>query len=253
MKKFRILYTLLIAATLASCDPREDREDMPAPIAASQIKFAVTQQAGYDNKVMLENQTAGVLAYWDYGIGISNKQKDTIILPFAGTYNIKFYAYSKGGPVKDSASVTVSSNDANYFANPMWNQLTNGQTGKVWVWAIDEPNGACYGNGSGGALTPEWWRVGVPDLTSWGVVNDEMTFDLNGAANFTKVSKGKTEKGFFALDTLNKTLKITGSDISNGKGIVYNIVKINNNELTVVEQGDGWRNLWLFKRKGFNY
>jgi hypothetical protein len=250
MKRIHLAYALLL---LAACDPREDRENMPAPVDRAKLKFSVTQQAGYDNKVMLENQTAGTIAYWDYGIGISNKQKDTIILPFAGTYNIKFYAYSQGGPVKDSANVTVTKNDANYFSNPMWNQLTNGVTGKVWVWAIDEPNGACYGNGSGGALTPEWWRVGVPDLTSWGVLNDEMTFDLNGAANFTKVSKGKTEKGFFALDTVKKTIKITGSDISNGKNIAYTIVKINNNELTVVEQGDGWRNLWLFKRKGFAY
>jgi len=247
-----ITYCLLLC-TLAACDPREDRNVLPTPLQSKDLQFSVTQKQGYDNVVYLENKTQGIIPFWDYGTGISNKAKDTINIPFAGTYYIKFVAYSGGGPVQDSAKIVVTENDPNFFSSPMWNLLTNGEAGKTWVWAMDTPGGAPYGNGSGGATAPEWWKPTPADVISWGVDKDEMTFDLKGAANYTKVTPKGTEKSLFVLDTLNKTIKILGSDISNGAKITYVVVTLNANELTLAQQGDGWRNLWMFKRKGFKY
>ena len=248
-----ILTSCLALCTLAACDPREDRDDLPQPMQSSELSFSVTQKQGYDNVIYLENKTKGVIPFWDYGTGISNKAKDTINIPFAGTYYIKFTAYAGGGPVQDSARITVTENDPQYFSSPMWNLLTNGDQGKTWVWAMDTPGGAPYGNGSGGATAPEWWKPTPADVTGWGVASDEMILDLKGAANFTKITAKGTTKGLFVLDTLNKTIKILGSDISYGAGITYVVVTLNQNELTLAQQGDGWRNIWMFKRKGFNY
>lgn len=251
MKKYLLLFILPLC-WLAACDTKEDREDMPRPAYTSKdLQYSITQQAGYDNRVMLENKTPGVLPYWDYIVGVSNKQKDTIVLPFAGDFFIKFYAYTKGGPVVDSTRITVTNNDPNYFHNPAWNFLTNGVAGKTWVWAADVPTGFCFGNGSGAATTPEWWQVPASQLGD--AVADEMHFDLDGAYNYTITHNGVTSKGLFALDTTAMSLKITGADIPKGNGVTYNIVTLNDNELTIVQQGDGWRDLWLFKRKGYNY
>ncbi len=247
------LLTCLLLGTLAACDPREDRDLLPPALTADDLEFSVTQKPGYDNVVYLENKTPGIVPFWDYGTGISNKARDTINIPFAGSHYIKFVAYTGGGPVQDSAQVVVTQNDPNYFASPMWNLLTNGEQGKTWVWAMDTPGGAPYGNGSGGATAPEWWKPTPADVISWGVDKDEMTFDLNGAANYTKKTPTGTQKSLFVLDTLNKTINILGADISNGAKVTYVIVTLNENELTLAQQGDGWRNLWMFKRKGFSY
>jgi len=248
-----ILAACLVLGGLAACDPQEDRDNLPAPLQASALDFSVSQQPGYDNVIYLENRTKGVIPYWDYGTGFSNKDRDTVNIPYAGSYYVKFVAYTGGGPVQDSVQIEVSQNDASYFSSPMWNLLTNGEAGKTWVWAMDTPGGAPYGNGSGAATAPEWWKPTPAEVVSWGVANDEMTFDLNGRANYTKVTPTGTSRGTFALDTLNRTIRILGSDISYGANVTYTIVTLNENELTLAQQGDGWRNLWMFKRKGFNY
>lgn len=254
MKKFITLSLLALSVVLVSCT-KEDEESLSGPdITQSDVKFSVTQEAGHDNIVMLEGLTQNAyIHYWEFSGGYSKKQKDTTTLPFAGNYVIYYNVYTHGGVLGDSTTITVTANDPDYFSSPMWNLLANGQEGKTWVWASDIPTGGCYGNGSGAALTPEWWVNGLAYLTEQGVANDEMTFDLNGAKNFKFNHGGTTTSARFDLDTLNKTLKITGSDISLGKKITYSIAKLNENELTLVEQGDGWRNLWLFKRKGYTY
>ncbi|WP_426584113.1 hypothetical protein [Mucilaginibacter sp. R-33] len=254
MKILKNIGLLIWASYLMSaCSPKENRASLGLPIAKSDLKFSVTQEAGYDNMIIVKNSTPGIIPFWDFGNGNSNKQQDTTILPFAGDFYIKFIAYSKGGPTADSVKVKVSKNDVNYFKSPLWNLLTNGTDGKTWVWAADNPTGWVRGNGPQDAVVPQWWQVPASGLGA--DLTDEMTFNINGNANYVKVtSKGQT-KGVFTLDTLNKTLKITGADISEGSGnsTVYNIAKLNENELTIVQLGNGFSNQWLFKRKGYKY
>ncbi|WP_142685046.1 hypothetical protein [Chitinophaga polysaccharea] len=250
MKRLHIYFLGLTAALFYACSPYEDRIT-PADPAGIQLDFSVTQTPGYDNQVTLESKTKDVIPFWDYGFGTTKNAKAVVILPFAGDFFIKYSAYGAGGPKTDSVKVTVSENDPKFFASELYNLLTNGADGKTWVWATDVPGGYCFGNGPGNADKPAWWTVGTAGLRDQGVLDDEMTFDLNKNANFTILHKGVTTKGSFALDTLNKAIKINGADISWGNNVTYNIIKLNNNELTLVQQGDGWRNLWLFKRKGF--
>ncbi|MET3877434.1 hypothetical protein [Chitinophaga sp. OAE865] len=250
MKRLHIYFLGLTVALFYACSPYEDRIT-PADPAGIQLDFSVTQTPGYDNQVTLESKTKDVIPFWDYGFGTTKNAKAVVILPFAGDFFIKYSAYGAGGPKTDSVKVTVSENDPKFFASELYNLLTNGADGKTWVWATDVPGGYCFGNGPGNADKPAWWTVGTAGLRDQGVLDDEMTFDLNKNANFTILHKGVTTKGSFALDTLNKAIKINGADISWGNNVTYNIIKLNNNELTLVQQGDGWRNLWLFKRKGF--
>jgi hypothetical protein len=252
MKNYII--SLLILACV-SCT-KEDNESLPgATISKSDLKFAVSQEPGHDNVVMLSSLTKGsYLPFWEIATNSSNKLTDTLNLPFAGVYTIHYSIYTSGGPLGDSTQITVSENDPAYFSSAMWNQLANGIEGKTWVWAVDRPTGICYGNGSGAAVVPEWWQNGIDYLSGEGVADDEMTFNLDGAKNYSFTHAGVSKTATFDLDTLKKTLKFTGSDISLGGGkITYVVVKLTDDELTLAQQGDGWRNLWLFKRKGYTY
>lgn len=248
-------YIILLLLILVSACTKEDNESLPgSSIAKADLKFSVTQEQGHDNIVTLNSLTKGsYIPYWQIA-GISTKKPiDTITVPFAGTFTLIYSIYTSGGPLTDSTQITVSENDPNYFSSIMWNQLTNGQEGKTWVWAVDRPTGMVYGNGSGAAVEPEWWKNGISYLAGEGVADDEMTFNLNGAKNYSFTHAGTTKAAAFDLDTLKKTLKITGSDISLGGKVTYVIVKLTDDELTLAQQGDGWRNLWLFKRKGYTY
>lgn len=250
MKRLHIYLLGLTAALFHACSPYEKRIT-PADPAGIQLDFSVTQNPAYDNQVTLESKTKDVIPFWDYGFGTSKLDKAVVIMPFAGDFFVKYSAYGTGGPKTDSVKVTISENDPLFFASKMYDLLTNGADGKTWVWAVDVPGGYCFGNGPGDADRPAWWLNGTNELRAKGILDDEMTFDLNRNTNFTITSKGVATKATFTLDTLNKQIKINGSDISWGSNITYNILKLNANEMTLVQQGDGWRNIWMYKRKGF--
>lgn len=250
MKRLHIFLLGFSALLFNACSPYEDKIT-PADPATTSLDFSVTQTPGYDNQVTLESKTKGVIPFWDYVFGVSKDAKAVVILPFAGDFYIKYAAYTTGGPKTDSVKVTVSENDPNFFASKLYGLLANGEAGKTWVWAVDVPGGYCFGNGPGDTDKPAWWTVGAAGLKDQGVLDDEMKFDLNGNAHFSITHKGVTTLGSFALDTLNKKIKINGADISWGNNVSYDIIKLNENEMTLVQQGDGWRNIWMFKQKGF--
>lgn len=253
MQKLSIYLSLFLLLFAAACDPKEDRIEPEAPIAVSALKFTVTQTPGYDNEITMESLTPGVIPFWDYGFGISSETKATTIIPFAGEFVIKYYAYSKGGPVVDSTTVQVSANDPNYFSDPMWNLLTNDIAGKTWVWAPDNPHQCMTGGGNFDDVGPGWWK----DALDMKAINDKMTFDLNGSYNFSLITPSKTAPGKFKLDVERKKLTIIGSDISKGQNWEYDIITLNENELvlaaTHIESWGGFRNFYYFKRQGFNY
>lgn len=239
---------------LVVCTP--DNPELGNIIPQSELNFSITQDPEKDNIIYLENKTAGIIPYWDWGIGYSNKQKDTIQIRFAGEYEIKFHAFDNGGSQFTSEKVTVSKNDEDYFKDPVWNLLTNGSEGKTWVWNNDIP--ACYGNGSAGSVVPEWWQVSYAEVVSNGWEVGEMVFDLNGAQNFGKtLDNGTIEKGFFNLDVDKKQLTILNANILQGAayaddgaaGSYYVITKLTEAEMTLARQGDGWQNTWVFKAK----
>ncbi|ATL47404.1 hypothetical protein COR50_09600 [Chitinophaga caeni] len=256
MKKLRnTLYIAIIASSFVACTAKEDRESMGKPLPADQLEFTVTQTPGYDNEVTMESLTPEIIPYWDYGFGVSNARKFKAVIPFAGTFPIKYYAYGKGGPSVDSVEITVTENDANFFADPYWDLLTNGVDGKTWVWAVDNPLGCITGGGDYRDNGPTWWKDNMADQQA--IINDKMTFDLNGSYNFELITPNGNKPGKFSFDVESMKLSFVGSDVSNGQNWNYDIIKLNENELVIaathIESWGGFRNFYFFKKEGFVY
>lgn len=244
------------ALVLTACFP-DNPELGGITLTESDLDISVVQNADKDNIVYLENKTPGVIPFWDYETGFSNLNKTEINIVYAGEYDITFTAYVRGGTVSTTRKVTVSQNDEEYFADPMWNLLTNGSEGKTWVWDYDAPS--VYGNGGFGSVRPEWWQVPLSDT---GTIKEtgEMTFSLDGSQIFSKTpTGGSTQTGAFTMDIEKKQLAIQGSNIILGAdyatdgadGNFYYIRVLTETDLVLARgnQNDGWQNTWMFKVK----
>jgi hypothetical protein len=193
MKKIKyFLLSGILAGVMFSCDPNEDRESMGEPLTPADLKYSITQESGYDNKVFLENQTHGTIPYWQYGLGTSTRDMDTVIFPFAGDYWIKFTALGKAGMLSDSTQINVSENDPNYFSDPTWNLLTGGVDGKYWKLVRVTLGPATDYTAVWGDVN--WWAA---DAYNW---NDSAYFDLNGGYHYTRFHNGQQTGSNFDLN-----------------------------------------------------
>jgi len=261
MKK-TLYYSLVgLALLFASCSTIEDRAELGPILKASELVFTVSQPTAGANTIILHSKSPGALPYWDWGTGFSNKANDTIYIPFAGTFKMKYTAFCSGGTITDSATFTIAKNDDAFFdKNPLWKKLTGGGAGKTWVWATDIPNGKVAGNGPEDCTSPQWWTMTASDGNVSGGIADEITMNLSGAANFSRKSAdGSVKKGFFGMltdysnngKTFNAFEVIGGPTMpwpSTGK---YHVTVINNDELVVHEYKA--YNVAMYKRKGFTY
>lgn len=195
MKNSKIIWYVLgtfLLFLMASCTPQESNNGKLAPLVpASQFKLDVHATTNGGNQIVMINNTPKVAGMWVTGIGTSTKRQDTVLLPFLGKNEIYFYGTTAGGIVEDSTSITITKID--HALSPTWSYFA-GAGKKTWVWATDIPAGwvpgvhagMCFGNGGYLASNaPDWWLNGASALQGWGVLNDSMTFDLNGGANFT--------------------------------------------------------------------
>ncbi len=265
MKKTKIFVTTILACVaLNSClEPEEDRLDIPVVGVSLDLNFSVTQQQGYDNVVYLESLTEKVIPFWDYGSGVSNKPIDTILIPFAGNHNIKYYAYTANGPVVDSVAIAVSENDPVFFAHEYWELLTGNGTGKTWVWATDntEANGNLTGVGpydpASTYLDDNWnWLSGYDWWQSSDVTPGSLSFDLNGATHLTvyNASAGVSTTGLFSLDTVTFFFKPQGITLLNQEGDAeeFRIARLTENELIFCQIYDwGGQRPYYYKREGY--
>jgi hypothetical protein len=286
----KILYYFAWAALLfTACKTIEDRDEMGALLTKDQIDIDVYATTSGGNQIVLINNTPGVAGTWDYLIEKSTRKQDTVLLPFLGTSTISFTATTAGGLVEVTKDIVI--NQIDHPTDTIWEKLAGTTSdGKTWVWATDHPDGYAYGNGGYlGNTLPAWWKVDAATMGGWGVANDEMKFDLNGAANFTLVT-GNTEstglaagtyKGSFSFDmTVTKLLDgstttlwsigqltLVGATVSRGfqpnatnHDLIYkyDILKLTDDELILAcpesgasAWGTAW--FWVFKRKGFSY
>lgn len=282
--KTRLLYFLSVCLALfVSCDPIEDRDELGGVLSESELAFDIVQEPAGSNTVRFISKTPGVIPYFDWGTGFSNKETTEAYLPFAGTYTVTYTAYCGGGPVSTTKEFTVSGNDEAYFKDPAWNLLTNGTDGKTWVFATDNPSyeGRIWGNGGflSSPAGPGWWGRTAADAKDDKIdVNSELFFDLNGAANIKTSENGTSSKGTFdlRLDAIKDgegnvwaigNMELSGATIPHGISInedsktvyKFNICTLSENELVLSYNTknlnssgtEAW--FWRFKRKGFNY
>jgi hypothetical protein len=268
MRKLQIFIGIVLTGyLLSSCTkPVEDRKDLNMDGVKTKVDFSVTQKPGYDNWLYLEAKTAGAIPFWNYVAGVSNKAKDTVLQPFAGQWWIKCYAYTQAGPALDSTMVTVTKNDINYFHHRYWNLLTNGSTGKTWVWAYDNIQSPGKVRGVGpytvGKASPyagdnfdwttgfDWWNSGTGNDVG------EITFNLDGATNFLKTDVGVTTKGLFTMDTIAFSIKVQGTTMINAEADsdgTYFIARLTADELILCQVYSWGQRPYYFKRKGYTF
>jgi hypothetical protein len=208
------------AAIVFSCTP--EYPELGEPLIPSDLKYTVTQDPSYDNKVFLSSESEGVIPFWDYGLGISNQANVTIIIPFGGDFWVKFTGFGRAGSLTDSTKITIAENDAAFFAAPEWDLLTNGAAGKTWIFDPTAPIGFYGKDYIAGTGSPDDWSYFPGDCPDWsgfgcGIDWGEMTFDLNGSYNYTVKQKSLTSdeytttKGKFSFDIDEKAISFIGA------------------------------------------
>ena len=194
---FYSILTLVCISLFASCDPLVNNVGVGNVVtSADQIQATVTPIVvnGQNSNKVAVHCTSPVLCSWTDGI-LTYVSNDTVMTLFTtGDVTITLNALAADG---SSLTKTYSAqvDEMSFPVDPHWELFCgSGTEGKTWVWATDIPDkwapgvtaGGVYGNG--GYLennAPTWW---MPDISTLGVADDKMTFDLNGGANFTLVT-----------------------------------------------------------------
>lgn len=276
MKKLTILYFSLLAIIFSSCDPIEKTNPIGGEISANELNIKATPivvNGKNSNKVILENHSP-VLSNWDYGVGTSQRQTDTVLLVVEGTNKITFTGLNPNGTTI-SKELSVSVDELSFPVPLEWGYLC-GTGEKEWVWDTTQP--AVWGNGGYMVNSaPAWWTLNIDAIDGQAAgdgIGASMIFSLQGASLTKNKSDGTKEKGTFSFDITQKIILGDGTVWATGKlktkavnvlcgispnegGIKvyeYDILIINNNQLVlsypepnVEAGGTAW--FWMFKAK----
>jgi hypothetical protein len=210
MKHTKYLFLLGCALIVLSCSP-DDEPELDALMNPSELSYTISQDPDYQNKVFFKSLTPGVVPFWDYVLGTTNKSVDTVILPFRGDYWIKYRAFGQGGSVVDSTMITIPELDETYFADPAWEKLTNGEFGRTWKLVAVKA-------GDAKSTTYNDWGD-----ASWATADfgDSARFDLDKGFNFVRYTDGVPTKSTFSLDT-NEQLPPPAYLSAPGKALIIN-------------------------------
>ena len=192
MKKIIIALFSLLAMFQLSCNPIEEEPKQGSVIAESELKLDVYPLTEGGNKIVMINNTPMVGSHWNYGSGISVRQQDTVLVPFLGEKEIVFTGICAGGTISTIRKVTID--NILYPIEDEWAIFAGtDKNGKDWMWDYTSPDDVVWGNGGyPGNTAPAWATIKAGDMDDQDpeVGKDGvMHFDLNGAANFTKISQ----------------------------------------------------------------
>jgi len=276
----RIMLYILSAIVVSACDPLIDNREIGGVLSEDQLNIVVKSTSEGSNEILLENNTRGVASYWDYIVGKSASQIDTVRLPFIGEMEIQFTAICDGGTVSTTRKVNVTKIDKPAAAE--WTMFAGSSSeGKAWVWNPEEDSGVVYGTAGYGCGDPgPSWSTATAGSSIGGKLvpaDEEMIFDLKGGANMTRLKTDGTviEKGTFKFDmTKQKTLEngdlwsigqleFTGTTIICGSSCwsttpvyTFDIISLTEDEMMLAYAAPGtdfgvWleATFWRFKRK----
>ena len=136
--KIIILIAFLGSVLLfSSCTP--NKYELGILVNKSTLKYAIAPSSANPNDIVLTSLTPNVTPMWVTPYGQSIRVKDTINIPFPGTYKFVYGVESAGGFVQaDTATVIIDALDQNAVSTP-----TVGCSYR-WVWKIEN-----MGNGFG--------------------------------------------------------------------------------------------------------
>ncbi|WP_258098926.1 hypothetical protein [Marinoscillum pacificum] len=232
MKKILNILSLTLAAVLIMTGCQMDEPELDKMLQSSTLQFEITQNPDDPNMVILESLTPDVIPMWVTPMGRSTKVKDTVRLPFAGTYNFIYNVSAGGGFVAgDTTTLEITTMNLSYVDDPLWNTLTGGVgESKTWLLDLDAEGQSKYFLGPMYFSGDVWrwdntcseegdkcwiWEADWPSNGWIAAANDygTMTFSLEGGA-FIHVDHQNTpgrgeENGTFFLDADAKTLSLT--------------------------------------------
>ena len=276
MKKIIITLLSFLAILQFSCNPIEEDHKQGSVIAESELDLEVYPLTEGGNKIVMINKTPKIGAHWNYGSGISVRQQDTVLVPFLGEKEIVFTGICSGGTIMTSRKVLIDK--ILYPIEDEWALFAGtDKNGKTWMWDYTSPDDVVWGNGGyPGNTAPAWATIKAGDMDTQDpeVGKDGvMLFDLNGAANFTKIRQtGKiVEPGSFQFDMTQQTVRADGTPWSIGtltivdgtvlKGVSpneggkivheFDILKLTEDKMVLAHVLDnGWEAwFWCFKVK----
>lgn len=266
MKKIKILGFMLVAAGLffTACDPIMDREELQNTTDVAGVELLATQATEGGNLIELNMATPGVTGYWDYNLGRAFTNKVEFVYPIPGTATFTFTGTL--GAEFFTKSIDVQIDVLNSPLNQDWYDLVSQNTAEGKTWVFDggpEPDGGMWWymspNDDPASWATAWWNAAgdcCPPVDAAG----KMTFDLDGAANFTYYSgaDATAETGSFVLDVANQTLQVSGANIlgaemqaeaptGNPNGL-YQIIELTEDKMILYVPnnagGTGWT--WIF-------
>ena len=225
MKNIYNIFLSFLCFVTIGCDPIEDRMELGKSITADQLNITATNvmvNGKKSNKVVLDNKSP-VLSSWDYGVGVTQRKTDTVLLVTTGENEIVFTGLNADG-VKINKTILVSVEELSFPVPPEWGSLTDG-TEKTWIWDSTKPS--VWGNGGYlASLGPAWWTLQESEIDGQATAEGtgaKMLFSLRGA-KLTKVkSNGETIVGSFAFDMSKKLTMEDGSVWSQGKLTTKNV------------------------------
>lgn len=216
MKK-SILYISILILLFAACDPVENRLPMGDPITAEQLNLSVTPikvNGKNSNKIVMENHSP-VMSSWNYGVGVSQKMTDTVLLVITGDNDIIFTGLNPDGSTINK-TLTVNIEELTFPVPKEWGYLC-GDGEKEWVWAQTAP----WGNGGYlASYKPEWWVLDLAGINGQAPgegPNTSMVFSISGASLTKKRNDGTSTKGSFSFDMKKKKVTSGGASWAIGQ------------------------------------
>ena len=219
--KFKFFTAILGTALLfSSCRP--DKFELGALANKADLKFTIAPSSANPNDIVLTSLTQGLTPVWITPFGQSIKFKDTVNIPFPGTYKFVFGVTSAGGLVQaDTTLVTITTIDQVTVSDPMWIKLAGGLgNSKTWVLDLDANavskyfNGPFYFGGTGWQWDPAFKDIGWANVSAGDY--GTMTFQLKGTVVVEPVltvtqkngdpAQNGTFTGSFFLDINAKTI-----------------------------------------------
>jgi len=263
MKKNRIISLLgtALVLILGACQPIDDREVLESTVSIDDIVLTSSQATEGGNLIELNMETPGITGYWDYNLGKALTNKFEFIYPIPG--NNTFTYVGTLGSEFFTKTIEVQVDVLDHELNQDWYDLVGEDTeaGKTWVFnGGPEPDGGLWwymaANDDSSQWEGAWWNAAgecCPPVDAAG----RMTFDLDGAANFTYYAgpDAAPQAARFVLDPAKQTLQIDGANIlgaeeprGNPAGL-YTIISLTEDELILYVPnnagGTGW--VWVFK------
>jgi len=219
-----VIAILGIALLYSSCTP--DKYELGQLANKTDLKFTIKPSTANPNNIVLISLTPNATPFWVTPFGQSIRVKDTVNIPFPGTYKFVYGIESRGGLVQaDTTSITITSLDQNAVNQPMWIALAGGYgKSKTWVLDLDAAgkskyfDGPFYFGGTGWEWDPKfsdipWAGVSAGDYGT-------MTFDLIGDAHFSSDNKMFPEysgTGKFMIYTATNELSTIGGQVLHDK------------------------------------